>query len=91
MCNLAEFRNVCQNTPCTVCHPAMACLAHWCCETVLADGVRQHNVLQKWCNFTRLCAQGSEGFFPRGAQVDFSRSFSRGRQKQWYLVLTTRN
>jgi len=43
MCNLAEFRNFWQNTPCTVCHPAMACfIPHWCCWTVLPDGVIQH-------------------------------------------------
>jgi len=29
--NLTGFRNVWQNTPCTVCHPAAACLPHWCC------------------------------------------------------------
>jgi len=31
--NLAGFRNVLQNTPYPVCHPAMACLPHWCCWT----------------------------------------------------------
>jgi len=28
-----------QNTPCTVCFLAMDCLQHWCCWTMLADGV----------------------------------------------------
>jgi len=45
---------------------------------VLPDGVKQHNVLQKLCNFTCFCALATEGFFPRGALVDFSKSFSRG-------------
>jgi len=27
-----------QNTPCTVCHHAMACIPHWCCSTLLLDG-----------------------------------------------------
>jgi len=29
--NLTGFIIVWQNTPCTVCHRAMACLPHWCC------------------------------------------------------------
>jgi len=55
-----------QNTPCTVCCPAMDCLPHWCCWTVLPDRVIQYTFLQKWCNFTLLCAWASEGIFPRG-------------------------
>jgi len=43
ICSLAGFRNVWKNTPCTVSHLAMACLPHWCCWTVLPDGVIQHN------------------------------------------------
>jgi len=33
-----DFVIVWQNTPCIVCHPAMDCLPHWCCSTVLPDG-----------------------------------------------------
>ena len=75
--NLAEFRNVWQNTPSTVCHPAMACLPHWCCWTVLSDDVIQHNFLQ--CNFTCLCAWALEGFFPWGTS-GFFQKFSRGSE-----------
>jgi len=36
--NLAGFCNVWQNTPCTICHPAMAYLVHCvvkqCCQMV---------------------------------------------------------
>ena len=74
--NLTGFRNVWQNTPCTVCRPATACLPHWCCWIVLPDGATQHNFLQ--CNFACLCAWTSEGSFPGGALVDFSKSFFRG-------------
>jgi len=28
-----------KKTPWTVCHPDMDCLPHWCCWTVLPDGV----------------------------------------------------
>ena len=59
-----DFVIVWQNTPCTVCNPAMACFPHWCCGTVLPDGVIQQNILQKWCHFTcLLCAWASEGIF----------------------------
>jgi len=37
--------------------------------------------LQKWCNFVCLCAWASEGFYPGGALVDFSNSFSKGAPK----------
>jgi len=29
-----DFVIVWQNKPCTVCHPTVACLPHWCCWTV---------------------------------------------------------
>jgi len=51
-----DFLIVWQNTPCTVCHPATNCLPHWCCCTVLPDGVIQHNFSQNWCHFTCPCA-----------------------------------
>ena len=42
-------------------HLARTCLPHWCCRTVLPDGVILHHFLQKcftkWCNFTCLCAE----------------------------------
>jgi len=41
-----------QNTPCTVCLPAMDCLPHWCCWAVFPDGVIQRNLSQNWWNFT---------------------------------------
>jgi len=59
-----DFAIVWQNTPCTVCHPAMACLPHWCCWAVLPDGEKQHNFFTKMCNFMCLCARALEGFFP---------------------------
>jgi len=77
-----DFVIVWQNTPCTVCQPAIACLPHCCCWIVLPDVAIQHIILQKWCNFTCLCAWASERFFPGGdfprAACGFSKSFSRG-------------
>jgi len=64
-----------QNTPCTVYHPAMACIPHRCCWTMLLDGIMQHNFLQKWCNFTCLCAWASEGFYPGGGTSGFYQMF----------------
>ena len=49
--NLQDFIIVWQNTSCTVWRPAVDCLPHWCCWTVLPGGVIQLNFLQKWCNF----------------------------------------
>jgi len=46
--NLAGLRNVWQNTPCPICHPAVACLPHWCCWTVLPDGAIQHKMFTKF-------------------------------------------
>jgi len=37
-----DFVIVWQNLPCSVCHTAMACLPHWCCWTVLPNGVILH-------------------------------------------------
>ena len=80
-----------QNTPCTVCHPAMECIPHWCCWRVLPHGVTQQNFSQKWRHFTCLCAWASEGIFPGMPLVDFSKRFSTGGQKWWNLLFTTRN
>jgi len=44
-------------------------VAGWCNTT---------QFLQKWYNFTCLCAWASEGFFPGGRYWIFSKSFSRG-------------
>ena len=43
LCNILfviwkDFVIVWQNTPCTVYHPAMTCLPHWRCWTLLPDG-----------------------------------------------------
>ena len=37
-----DFVIVWQNTPCTVCRPAMGCLPHWCCWTELPYVEIQH-------------------------------------------------
>jgi len=47
-------------------------------NSVEPDGAIQHIFLQKWCNFTCLSVWASEGFFPGGPPVDFSKFFSRG-------------
>ena len=86
-----DFVIVWQDTPCTVCHPAMDCFPHWCCWTVLPDGVIQHNFSQKWCHFTCLCTWAPEGIFPGGATSGFFQRFSTGDQKWWNLFFTTRN
>jgi len=78
--NFAGFRNW-QNTPCTVCYPAMDCLPHWYCWKVLPDGVIQHNFSQKWCHFTCLCTRASEGIFPRGPIGGFFLTFFYGGPK----------
>jgi len=62
---LAEFRDVSENTPCTVCHRVMACLPHWCCWTVLPDGVIHHNCLQKLF-FFHTCVHGRRKDFFQG-------------------------
>jgi len=80
-----------QNTQCKVCFPVMDCLSHWCCWTVLPDGVIQHNISQNWCNFTCLCAWTSEGIFPGGPPVDFSQVFLGGGQNWWNMVFNTRS
>jgi len=56
---------------------------------VLPDGVIQHNFLQKWCNFTCLCAWVSEGTFPGGATRGFFQTFFYGGPKMviWFLPL----
>ena len=69
----------------------LSCLPHWCCWTVLPDGVIQHNFLQNSCNFTWLRAWEPEGVFPGMAVVDFSKSFSRRGEKWWTLFFTNRN
>jgi len=76
--NLAGFRNCWQNTPCTVCHPAMDCIPHLCCWTVLPDGATQHNFSEKWCHFTCLCAWASEWIFPAGVASEFLQTFFFG-------------
>ena len=76
-----DFVVVWQNTPCTVCHPAMDCLPHWCCWTVLPEGVIQHKFSQKWCHFTCLCTWASEGIFPGGGTSGFFQTFFYGRPK----------
>ena len=70
----------------------MACLPHWCCWTVLPDGVIQHNFSQNLCNFACLCAWESEEIFPEGPLVDFSKRFSRGGKSGeiWFLTLETK-
>jgi len=85
-----DFVIVWHNTQRTVCHLAMDCLPHWCCWTVLPDGVMQHNFIRKWCHFACLCARASEGIFQGGATSGF-RSFSTGGQKWWILFFTTAN
>ena len=77
--NLAGFRNVWRNTPCPVCHPAMACLPHWCCWKVLPDGVIQHNFYTNGVIYMLVC-MGVRRIFSRGAQLHFSKSFYRGGQ-----------
>ena len=52
--------------PTPLCHPAMDCLPHWCCSSVLADGVIQHNFSQKWCHF-HTCVHGRRKEFFQGS------------------------
>ena len=72
---LQDFVIVWQNTPCTVCHHAIHRFPHWCCWTVLPDGVLQHNFSQRWCHFTCLYAWTSEGIYPGRPLVDSFKCF----------------
>jgi len=72
-----DFVIVWQNTPCTVRHPAVACLTHWCYWTVLPDGIILQVFLQRWCNFTCWCAWASEGFI-QGRTSGFFWKFLQG-------------
>jgi len=90
--NLAGFRDVGQNTPCPVCHPAMACLPYWCCWTMVPDGVIQHNFYKNGVilHACAICAWGWKDFFQVGVLVDFSKSFLGG-PKVVKFVFTTRS
>ena len=88
--NLTGFVIVWQNTPCTVCYLAMDCLPHWCCWTMLPDGVIQHNFSQKWCHL-HACVHGRrKEFFQGGATSRFFQKFFYGAAKNgeiWFLPL----
>jgi len=54
----------------------MACLPHWCCSTVLPDGVTHNTIL--YINDVTLHAYvhgHRENLFQGGPLVDFSKSF----------------
>jgi len=89
--NLSGFRNVWPITPCPVCCPAMACLPHWCCWTVLPDGVIQRSFYKNGV-ILHACVHGRRKDFFRGSLVDFSKSFSRRGQsgKICFLPLETK-
>jgi len=66
-----DFVIVWQNTPCTVCHPVMDCLPHWCCWTVLPDGLTQFfTKLVQFCILVCTGVGTSEGIFPGVAKSD---------------------
>ena len=81
-----DFVIVWQNTPCTLCYPAMACLPHWCCWTVLLNGVMQH-IFYKNGEILHACVHARRKCFSRGATSGFSKSLSREGQKWWNLFL----
>jgi len=62
-----DYVIVWQITPCTVCHPPMACLPHWCCWTVLPDGaIQQHNFLQNGVILHACVHERRKNFFQGG-------------------------
>jgi len=77
-----DFVIVWQNTPCTVCYPAMACFT----ALVLLNSVAS---LQKWYNtifykngaIFHASVHGRRKDFSRRTLVDFSKRFSMGGAK----------
>jgi len=70
-----DFVIVLQNTPCPVYHPTVACLVHWCCWTVLPDGLIQHSFYKNRVIFMLVCMSVGR-ILSRGTLVDFFISFS---------------
>jgi len=63
----------------------MDCLPHWCCSTVLADGVIQQ-FFAKIVSFYMLLCMGVGRNFSRGPLVDFSNKFFYGGPKMVKFV-----
>jgi len=86
--NLAGFRNCLTEYTVHSLSPCYGLLT----ALVLLNSVAIWCNTKKWRNFTcLLCAWASEGIFPVGALVGFSKSFSKEGQKWWNLFFTTRN
>ena len=79
-----DFVIVWQNTPCPICHPAMACsvLTAYCCWTVLPDGVIQHSFYKNGVTYTLVC-MGVGRILSRGEKFVFYHSKLR---KQPFLL-----
>jgi len=73
---LQDFVIIWQNTWCTLCHPAMACLPNWCFWKVLPDVEIQHNFL-----IIHACVHGHRKDFIQGGTSGFCRMFFSGRPK----------
>ena len=85
-----DFVIVWQNTPCTVCHPAVDCLPHWRCWTVLPDCVIQL-IFHKNSVILHACVHGRrKEFFQVRPLVDISKCFATGGQKWWNLFFGLR-
>jgi len=76
-----DFVIVWQNTPCTVYHPAMDCLPHWGCWTVLPDGVNTTQFFIKMVSFYMLVCMGVGRNFSRGGTKGFFQKFFYWGQK----------
>jgi len=84
--------SVWQNTPCIVCHPAVACLPHWCCWTLLPGGVIQHNFYKNGVIW-HACVHGRRKDFIQGGTSRFFQKFLQRGAKSGeicFLPLETR-
>jgi len=87
--NLAGFRNVWQNTPCTVCHPAITCFA-----LVPLNSVARLYTTTRFFTKTGVilhaCVDGRRKDFFQGRGQNWG-SVVGGDQNWGNVVFTTRN